>query len=406
MRRGSRRSRVNRMWDHTTRPRFDRPVLMPSDSTDLRSHVPAGLYRKTALFAATAPLWRALSRLESAVLADEIAAHPVRKPIHIAGVPRSGTTLLTEMLARHPSVTSHRYSDFPNLWTPYWHNWLADRVGRDRSEPAERAHRDRLKVNRESPEAVEEVLWMSYFDRLHDPNHDQGLTADTDNPAFERAYRDHIAKLLAVRGAERYLAKGNYNATRLAYLLKLFPDARIVVPWREPVAQVASLVKQDRLFTRMAAEDARVPRQLARSGHFEFGPDKRAVHLGDAAAAAAIMDDWSAGRLAEGWARYWAAIYSHVLDFLAADAGHRASVYVLGYERLCADPEAELDALLTHLELDPAPFAPIRAEYAGRISPPDYYRPEFSDAELERIDELTAPVAARLAAVDAVDRWG
>jgi len=392
------------MWDHTIRPWLDRPVLMPSDSTVIRSHVPAGLYCKTALFAAMAPLWRALSRLESVVLADEIAAQPMRRPIYIAGVPRSGTTLLTEMLARHPAVTSHRYSDFPNLWTPYWHNWLADRVGRDRSEPAERAHRDRLKVNRESPEAVEEVLWMNFFDRLHDPTHDQRLTADTDNPAFERAYRDHIAKLLAVRGAERYLAKGNYNATRLGYLLKLFPDARIVVPWREPVAQVASLVKQDRLFTRMAAEDARVPRQLARSGHFEFGPGKRAAHLGDDESAAAIVDDWNAGRLAEGWARYWTAIYRHVLDFLGADSGHREAVFVLGYERLCADPEAALDALLGHLDLDPAPFAAIRADYVGRISPPDYYRPEFSDSELERIRELTAPVAARLAAAEVADR--
>jgi len=373
-----------------------------------RKHVPAGLYRKTALFAATAPLWRALSRLESAVLADEIAAHPVVQPIYIAGVPRSGTTLLTELLARHPAVTSHRYSDFPNVWTPYWHNWLADRVGRDRSAPTERAHRDRIEVNRESPEAVEEVLWMGYFDGLHDATRDQRLNADTHNPAFERAYRAHVSKLLAVRSAQRYLAKGNYNATRLGYLLKLFPDARIVVPWRDPVAQVASLVKQDRLFTRMAAEDARVPLQLARSGHFEFGPDKRALHLGDDAAAAAtteaIVEDWNAGRLAEGWARYWAAVYGCVLDLLDTDPAVRQAVFVLGYEALCADPENQLDALLAHLQLDPDAFAMVRAEYSGRIQPPDYYRPAFNEAEIERIRALTAPVAARLVAADGAER--
>ncbi|NCO18491.1 MAG: hypothetical protein GW900_00275 [Gammaproteobacteria bacterium] len=147
-----------------------------------------------------------------------------------------------------------------------------------------------------------------------------------------------------------------------------------------------------------------MPRQLARSGHFEFGPGKRAAHLGDDESAAAIVDDWNAGRLAEGWARYWTAIYRHVLDFLGADSGHREAVFVLGYERLCADPEAALDALLGHLDLDPAPFAAIRVDFAGRISPPDYYRPEFSDSELERIRELTAPVAARLAAAEVADR--
>ncbi|MGB0515078.1 MAG: sulfotransferase, partial [Wenzhouxiangellaceae bacterium] len=94
----------------------------------VRAHVPAGLYRKTALFAATAPLWRALARLESVVLRDLIAGTIIDRPIFIAGVPRSGTTIITEILARHPEVTSHRYSDFPNVHTPYWRNWLADRV--------------------------------------------------------------------------------------------------------------------------------------------------------------------------------------------------------------------------------------------------------------------------------------
>lgn len=361
-----------------------------------RGHVPAGLYRKTALFNATAPVWRALARLESTVLGDVISETAIDRPIFVAGVPRSGTTIITEMLARHPEVTSHRYSDFPNVYTPYWRNWLADRTGRDTSAPVERAHRDRLKVNLESPEAVEEVIWMQFFEHLHAPERNQVLDASIENAAFEGFYREHIVKLLAVRGAGRYLAKGNYNATRLGYLLKLFPDARIVVPWREPVAQIASLVKQDRLFTQLSEEDPRVPIQLARSGHFEFGPGKHVVNVGDADQARAIETDWREGRLASGWARYWAEVYGSVLDFLDRNPELRQVTRIVSYESLCAAPGSEIDALLTHCELPAGPFDSVRAEYLETLSPPEYYQPEFSDAERRDIERYTHDARRRL----------
>ena len=361
-----------------------------------RGHVPDGLYRKTALFNATAPVWRALARLESSVLGDVISETAIDRPIFVAGVPRSGTTIITEMLARHPEVTSHRYSDFPNVYTPYWRNWLADRTGRDSSAPIERAHRDRIKVNLESPEAVEEVIWMQFFEHLHDPDRNQVLDAANGNAVFERFYREHMLKLLAVRGAARYLAKGNYNATRLGYLLTLFPDARIVVPWREPVAQIASLVKQDRLFTRLSEEDPRVPVQLARSGHFEFGPGKRAVNVGDAEQTRAIETDWREGRLASGWARYWAAVYGCVLDFLDRNPGLREAIRIVSYETMCAEPGSGIDALLGHCELPASPFETVRAEYLESLSPPGYYEPEFSGAERGDIERHTDDARRRL----------
>lgn len=367
-----------------------------------RGHVPAGLYRKTALFAATAPLWRALARLESAVVGDLISNHPIEAPVFIAGVPRSGTTILTEILSGHPALTAHRYGDFPNVYTPYWRNWLAerigDRIGHGAAEPVERAHRDRVMVTNRSPEAVEEVIWMNFFDHLHDPAQSQVLDETTSNPAFERFYREHVSKLLAVRGASRYLAKGNYNATRLRYIARLFPDARIVVPWREPVAQVASLVKQDRLFTKLSEEDPRVPVQLARSGHFEFGPARRAVNVGDRARAEAIERDWAAGNPAAGWARYWADVYAHLLDAVEDDRRLREAVLLVEYQQLCERPEQALDAVRDHCRLDPKAFDPIVAEYASRLTPPDYYAPEFGPEELESIAEITEATHGRLRA--------
>jgi len=352
-----------------------------NDDAAGRRHVPTGLY------------WRA--RLESAVLRDDLTAADALRPVYVAGLARSGTTIITEMLARHPDVTSHRYSDFPNVYTPFWRNWLADRAGLRRTEAVERAHRDRLMVTPESPEAVEEVIWMQFFDGLHDPDTSHVLDAGTRNPDFERFYTEHIAKLLLARGASRYLAKGNYNVTRLGYLLKLFPGARFIVPVRGPLGHVASLVKQDRLFQRLAREDPRVPAHLRRSGHFEFGPGKRCINAGDGDAVAAIEAHWAAGRLAHGWAMCWNAIYSNVARAVEADPALQRAVRYVRYEDLCREPAAEIDGMLDHAGLEAARFADVRSEYLGKLREPDYYEPGFTAAETAAIGELTADAAAR-----------
>lgn len=361
-----------------------------------RRHVPKMLHWRTRFVDSTAPAWRQLARLESSVLRDDLDGTAIEKPIYIAGVPRAGSTILTELMSRHPDATSHRYSDFPNVYTPFWRNWLAKYSERQQAELVERAHRDRIMVSNESPEAVEEVIWMQFFDDLHDPATDQVLTEATSNPEFESFYRDHIRKLLLARNRNRYLAKGNYNTTRIRYIRRLFPDARFIVPVRNPFNQVASLIKQDRLFQQANQEDPRVDRQLRMSGHFEFGPGRRPVCIGDGMDARTILDHWKAGRSAAGWALYWHTIYSHVLDALADNNELESATFLLRYEDLCRDPEGTIRQLFEHVRLDASAAEPLIAEYAGRISEPNYYRPDFSDEEFRQVLTICKPAASRL----------
>ena len=358
-------------------------------------HVPGGLYWKARFFDASAGLWKRLAGLETAALRDDLP-EAGRAPIYVAGVARSGTTILTEMLARHPDVTSHRYSDFPNVYTPYWRNRLAERTRRKPPPAVERAHRDRLIVTTESPEAVEEVLWMQFFGYLHDPGVSQVMDETVDNPVFEAFYREHIAKLLLVRERTRYLTKGNYNTTRLGYIRKIFPEARFVVPVRNPVNHIASLFKQDRLFEQASREDPRVTEQLHRSGHFEFGPDSRCIHVGDDEEARAIHEQWSSGRPAVGWAMYWNAVYRSVLDALDRDADLAERALLVRYEDLCRTPAETIDRIVSHCRLPADAFEPVREEYASRLSEPDYYAPDFSSEELDEIRRTTAGTAQRL----------
>ena len=82
--------------------------------------------------------------------------------------PGSGTTILLELLAGRPGVATHRYRDFPPVFTPLFWNRAFAHIYRADAPPAERAHKDRILVTPDSPEAMEEVLWMRFFPDAHD----------------------------------------------------------------------------------------------------------------------------------------------------------------------------------------------------------------------------------------------
>ena len=361
-----------------------------------RVSVPSVLHWKSRFFAATGRLWRSLGNFESRVLADEIKSVEIDAPIYVTSLARSGTTVVTEMLAEHAAVTSHRYSDFPAVWTPYWRNWLESRARNPPATPVERAHGDRIQITNDSPEAVEELIWSSFFPQLHDQDTSNVLGTEHRNPSFDRYYTEHIRKLLAVRGATRYLAKGNYNLSRLTYLHSLFPDARFLIPMRHPVNHIASLVKQHKLFIEAHALDQRVGRQLELAGHWEFGPFRRFVNLGDPQVARAINKAWSAGHEVLGWAHYWNSSYRFILNIYNSIGSINKVIYLFKYEDLCTQSATIIDRILGHTRLDAGTFAATRADYESRLSLPDYYQPDFSVQEMETIKAICGKTANEL----------
>ena len=359
----------------------------------LKYRVPGGLYLQSRLVKATEGLWHSLGKLESWALRDEIEQTQIRAPIYVSGLARSGTTILTEMLAEHPTVTSHRYSDFPMTYTPYWRNWLRQRSQISRPEPVERAHRDRIMVTEDSPEAVEEILWIRYFEQCHDSSASQVLAAPQ-MTEFESYYRDHIRKLLLIRQRSRYLAKGNYNISRIGYLCKMFPDARFLIPIRKPLDHIASLHKQHLFFSAGQKINPRMLFQLGAAGHFEFGLDRTAINLGQDEPIRVIEECWQQGEEARGWGLYWSMIYRYLYDLLDASEVLSKACLFVRYEDLCTDPGLQIDHIIKHCQLDSGPFQPIRDRYLEKLQPPSYYQPDFSQQEIDCIEHTTAETAA------------
>ncbi|ABS63275.1 conserved hypothetical protein [Parvibaculum lavamentivorans DS-1] len=336
-------------------------------------------------------LMQSLAKFETKLFEDRFDDIPVTSPVWVSGLARSGSTVLLELLAEHPQVATQRYRDFPPLFTPILWNKLVDYMPFKDDKPAERAHKDGIYVTSESPEAFEEPIWMNFFPHLHKRVWDETFSGDDGHPEFEEFLRAHIRKLLFVRDGQRYLAKANYNTTRLEYLLKMFPDARFVVPVRGPIWHIASLMKQHKLFVQGEVNHPEARAHLARAGHFEFGLDRMPINCGNESAAAEIAGLWAEGKEAEGWALQWAEVYGYLAERFEANPALAEAALVVRYEDLCEKPDLVMQQIIEHCRLDASPDIVERARL--RLHPPEYYRPEFSPEELHAIRGRTANVA-------------
>ena len=341
-------------------------------------------------------VWQKIGRLESSIVADKTDAIKIDKPIYVSGLARSGSTLLLEILAQAPGMVSQCYKDFPPVFTPYAWNSMLRHMGTGDAAPSERAHKDGILVTQDSPEAMEEPIWSSFFPDAHNPGVSNVIGPNDDDSGFSSFYTSHIKKLIAVHDGQRYLAKANYQITRLEYLLKLFPDARFVLPVREPAAHIASLIKQHDLFSRGQSANKRARDHLRRVGHHEFGLDRVPINTGDNMAATEIAELWDSGEELAGWIRYWNMIYAYLIDRVEANDQLATAVKFVVFEDLCAHPQAILGDLIKHCQLDVDHSFIDTA--ARRIKAPTYYKSGFSDQELFAIAQGAGATMDRIRA--------
>ncbi|HVA44991.1 MAG TPA: sulfotransferase [Pirellulales bacterium] len=334
--------------------------------------------------------WLRLGRLETGAAAADLNRVSVAMPVYVCGLARSGSTLLHEAVAAHPAVATHRIKDYPFVFTPYW--WRRATAGLWPTAQRERAHGDRMMVTNESPDALEEMLWMAFFRQCHNPGVSNVLRADERFPAFESFYKAHLAKLLLAERATRYAAKANYHVARLAYLVRLFSDAKVLLPVRSPVDHVASLLRQHERFSQGQRRHPRALAYMQRSGHFEFGLDRRPLNLGDASRVEQVARYWAQGDDVRGFATYWDMVYGYLARLLADDDRVRAATLVVRFETLCESPAETLHAVLRHVGLQDAEA--IVEKYAASVRRPDYYASKLTSDDKAAIGEATAATAA------------
>jgi hypothetical protein len=310
-------------------------------------------------------LQKSLAELEQGFLGEDAPAAAPDAPVFVTALPRAGTTLLLDLLARVPAFASHTYRDMPFVLAPVLWGRLSSPF-RKAAGASERAHGDGVMVGYDSPEAFEEVLWLAFWPDKYRADRILPWTAGDRAAGFEAFFARHMRSVIAARARERagspparYLSTNNANIARLPLLPVLFPDCRVVVPLREPLVHCRSLLRQHRRFLELHARDPFARQYMDWIGHFEFGAGLRPIRFGD-------DGEELAGdpRELDFWLRYWISAHRTILS--AGD-----SVILFDYAGLCADPARSLGALADSLAIADADALVAGAEQIRRPAAED-----------------------------------
>ncbi|WP_170482457.1 sulfotransferase [Ruegeria arenilitoris] len=253
--------------------------------------------------------------------------------VYVAGLARAGTTVLMRRIHDSGEFRSLTYADMPFVLAP--NLWRSIRQSRSKVvHSGPRAHGDGIIVNSESPESFEEVFWRTFAGASfiapshlspHDPDHD-----------LIDKYRSFVASVLRTGHTSRYLCKNNNNILRLSTIRSAFPNATILIPYRNPIDQASSLLRQHLRFKSLQQADSFTDSYMKWLVHHEFGGDHRAFAVGRESA-------YATDTLAY-WVDQWLAVYGWLQKTAPKDA------LWVRYESLCEKPQY-WDLLAQKLEI-------------------------------------------------------
>jgi len=246
--------------------------------------------------------------------------------VFVSGLARAGTTVLMRNFYATGAFRSLTYRDMPFVLAPNLWRKISQSSKKD-VEKAERAHGDRILVDVDSPESLDEVFWRifagaDYIQKDH-------LTPHAADAEVRQRFVAYVNAILAAQDERvpRYLSKNNNNILRLGSIRRAFPQALILVPFRDPSTHAGSLQRMHGTFADQQAEDKFVKSYMTWLVHHEFGHDHRPFRFGGDEPVAK-----SGPESIDYWLALWCATYGWLENSAPED------VIFVCYEDLCNDP--------------------------------------------------------------------
>jgi len=299
--------------------------------------------------------------LDCAATIGKTAAQSQPPPVFVTGLARGGTTILLEALYSSGHFTTLTYRNMPFITAPYLWPRLSQTFYQAR-EKKERAHGDRLEVDFDSPEAFEEVFWLTFSKEQY--VRENSLAFQGRNEELEKKYRKYVANILAAAPADktptRYLAKNNNNLLRIELIKGAFPEAVILVPFRNPLDHAGSLLKQHQRFCTIHQQTPFARKYMNWLGHHEFGDNIKPFEVENRYLTTTRQQALSI----DFWLGYWTAVYERLYN------NHAQQLVFFNYDQLCRTPESQLASLASFVEVAPEQLT----AFASAILPAKNYQ--------------------------------
>lgn len=243
------------------------------------------------------------------------------KNIFISGLARSGSTLLLEIFYENKIFASLTYNDMPfilstNLWSKITKHFKKNTL------KISRAHDDQIFFDNNSPEAFEEVFWRITSNSKYIKK--DFLDENSYNINQLKEFQCYISLILNKYNKKFYLSKNNNNVLRIKNLVNDFPDSYFIIPFRNPLNQSYSLLKQHLKFTDMQKKDKFVLKYMNYISHHEFGQNHKPF----------FFDKNKYLNLDQNKIDYWLSCWIDTYNYLLYTISNNKNVYFICYEEL------------------------------------------------------------------------
>ena len=267
-----------------------------------------------------------LHDVEFAILKNKLKLDNLKPHIFICGLPRSGTTILMRSLYETKKFASLTYRDMPFVLLPNLWSKVSNKI---KSGPEkERIHDDKISINIDSPEALEEVFWRVKLQKNY--IYSNKLITHTADEFTINEFKNFVSLILYKYKKELYLSKNNNNILRLESIIKSFPNCIVIIPFRDPLQQANSLLFQHKNFTAAQNENKFVKSYMSYLAHYEFGTIHRPYSF-----LRSNNENIDKNSL-EYWLMQWINAYTYLSQ---EKFFNYKNIIYLNYEELCKNPE-------------------------------------------------------------------
>jgi Sulfotransferase family len=212
---------------------------------------------------------------------DWRATHPtvaqgeIRRPLVICGQPRTGTTILFDLLAQDPAhrapltwevdfpvppPATATYDTDPRIETSEAMSGMADQIipGFTAFHPL--GARLAQECARITASEFRSMMFQTQYDV---PEYERWLLHEADAAPLYRWHRIYLQHLQSEHAAERWLVKSPAHLWHLGALVDEYPDAVVIQTHRDPLKVITSISALVAHLRRMASDDSSVARAAA-----------------------------------------------------------------------------------------------------------------------------------------------